>query len=98
MRFTQRSYQKEFLDGDDIPFADIKKNMQELNTINTLLGGHAITVKGLAALVGNRKKITVCEMGCGGGKDAVPVGFGHMIFLIRRNARWIGNRVLATVS
>ena len=73
MIFTQRSYQKEFLDGDDIPFADIKKNMQELNTINTLLGGHAITVKGFAALVGNRKKITVCEMGCGGGDNLVAI-------------------------
>ena len=56
MNVTKRSYQKELLDGEQIPFADIKVNMEELNTINTLLGGHAITVKGFAALVGNQKK------------------------------------------
>lgn len=38
-----RSYQKELLDGDNIPFDDIKQNMKELNIINTLLGGHDIS-------------------------------------------------------
>ena len=73
MNVTKRSYQKELLDGEQIPFADIKVNMEELNTINTLLGGHAITVKGFAALVGNQKKITVCEIGCGGGDNLVAI-------------------------
>lgn len=61
------------LDGDNIPFQDIKINMQELNTINTLLGGHAITIKGLAALVGDRKNISVCEIGCGGGDNLAAI-------------------------
>jgi hypothetical protein len=43
MSFAIRSYQKELLDGDDIPFADMEVNLKELNTINTLLGGHNIT-------------------------------------------------------
>jgi len=73
MLLQHRSYQKELLDGDEIPFADIKKNMEELNTINTLLGGHAITVKGFASLIGERKKITVCEIGCGGGDNLVAI-------------------------
>lgn len=73
MFLQDRSYQKELLDGDHIPFSDIKKNMEELNTINTLLGGHAITVKGFASLVGDRKKITVCEIGCGGGDNLVAI-------------------------
>ena len=68
-----RSYQKELLDGDDIPFADIKRNMDELNTINAWLGGHAITLKGFISLIGNRKKITVCEIGCGGGDNLVAI-------------------------
>ena len=72
-RFQHRSYQKELLDEDNIPFDDIKKNMQELNTINTLLGGHAITLKGFAKLIGTRKKITVCEIGCGGGDNLVAI-------------------------
>jgi 2-polyprenyl-3-methyl-5-hydroxy-6-metoxy-1,4-benzoquinol methylase len=73
MNLSHRSYQEELLDGDNIPFPDIKKNMEELDTINTLLGGHAITIKGLANLVGNQKKITVCEIGCGGGDNLVAI-------------------------
>ncbi len=73
MSLQFRSYQKELLDGEGIPFADIKKNMEELNTINTLLGGHAITVKGFAELVGLHKRITVCEIGCGGGDNLAAI-------------------------
>ena len=57
------------LDRNDIPFADIKKNMQELDFINTWLGGHDITIKGFRTLAGSRKKISVCEIGCGGGDN-----------------------------
>ena len=71
MNLTQRSYQTELLDKDDIPFEDIKKNMQELNFINTWLGGHSITIKGLQKLIQNRKEIAVCEIGCGGGDNLV---------------------------
>jgi 2-polyprenyl-3-methyl-5-hydroxy-6-metoxy-1,4-benzoquinol methylase len=73
MNFTQRSYQKEFLDYDNIPFEDIKKNMEELNSINTWLGGHSITIKGLQKLLQTRKAITVCEIGCGGGDNLVAI-------------------------
>ena len=73
MLLQHRSYQKELLDGNDIPFEDIKRNMQELNTINTLLGGHSITLQGFISLIGNRKKITVCEIGCGGGDNLVAI-------------------------
>ncbi len=73
MNLTQRAYQKELLDRGDIPFEDIKKNMQELNFINTWLGGHAITIKGLQKLIGGKKEITVCEIGCGGGDNLVAI-------------------------
>ena len=69
MNLQQRSYNKELLDNDDIPFEDIKKNMQELNFINTWLGGHQITIKGLQLLIGDASKISVCEIGCGGGDN-----------------------------
>jgi 2-polyprenyl-3-methyl-5-hydroxy-6-metoxy-1,4-benzoquinol methylase len=69
----KRSYQLELLDQAEIPFDDILLNMQELNTINTLLGGHAITVKGFKQLLGKRKKISVCEIGCGGGDNLVAI-------------------------
>jgi 2-polyprenyl-3-methyl-5-hydroxy-6-metoxy-1,4-benzoquinol methylase len=73
MTFKTRSYEKEILDADDIPFDDIKRNMQELDFINTKLGGHGISVKGLAAFLGERKQIHVCEIGCGGGDNLLAL-------------------------
>jgi 2-polyprenyl-3-methyl-5-hydroxy-6-metoxy-1,4-benzoquinol methylase len=68
--FSQRSYEKELLDRDDIPFADIDRNMQELDIINTWLGGHAISIQGLKDLIGaDPMRISICEMGCGGGDN-----------------------------
>ena len=69
----ERSYQLELLDQENIPFQDILLNMRELNTINTLLGGHAITVNGFKALLGNRKKVSICEIGCGGGDNLIAI-------------------------
>lgn len=73
MNLTTRSYQKELLDGDNIPFEDIAQTMRELNTINTLLGGHAITLAGFKQLVKDKKEVTVCEIGCGGGDNLVAI-------------------------
>ncbi len=67
--FSTRSGEKELLDEPSVPFEDIRQNMRELNTINTLLGGHAITRKGFRKLLGNRQEISVCEIGCGGGDN-----------------------------
>ena len=76
MNFSKRSYQKELLDREDIPFEDIKQNMKELDFINKYLGGHKITVDGFKTIVENLKdqkknqeKISVCEIGCGGGDN-----------------------------
>lgn len=70
--FTQRSGQKELLDNPAIPFEDIKRNMQELDTINTLLGGHKITQKGFDILrkhISPETEIHIVEIGCGGGDN-----------------------------
>lgn len=69
--FSTRSYEKELLDRDDIPFNDIKQNMQELEYINTNLGGHKITLNGLKKIGTPAKKnsLTICEIGCGGGDN-----------------------------
>ncbi|QNA43780.1 methyltransferase domain-containing protein [Lacibacter sediminis] len=82
---TKRSYQKELLDGDDILFDDIKQNMQELDVINTWLGGHQITIKGFQHFisrlshppvlslskdgVAHPQTLQICEIGCGGGDN-----------------------------
>ena len=71
--FSIRSSKKELLDGDDIPFDDIVENMRELNVINARLGGHKITLDGFKKLCGNRKEISVCEIGCGGGDNLVVI-------------------------
>ena len=89
INLTNRSYKKELLDHNDIPFADIQQNMKELNTINTLLGGHNITIAGIKILLHNYnadKPVTICEIGSGGGdnlkaissyciKKSIPVNF-----------------------
>lgn len=69
--FKYRSYQKELLDSDAIPFEAIRQNMAELDTINQLLGGHRITLKGLQQLVAKHKKRhwDIVEIGCGGGDN-----------------------------
>ncbi len=67
--YKHRSYKKELLDGSNIPFADIAQNMKELEFVNAHLGGHSITIKGFKKLAGQHKKISVCEIGCGGGDN-----------------------------
>jgi ubiquinone/menaquinone biosynthesis C-methylase UbiE len=71
--FDHRSYEKELLDRNDIPFDDIRKNMEELDFINRNLGGHAITLKGVAALLknhpGSKGPLHIVEIGCGGGDN-----------------------------
>ncbi|MEP7142429.1 MAG: methyltransferase domain-containing protein [Ferruginibacter sp.] len=72
INLRERSYRKELLDNDNIPFTDIRQNMQELNTINTYLGGHRITIDGIKNLLQafrTDQPITVCEIGCGGGDN-----------------------------
>jgi 2-polyprenyl-3-methyl-5-hydroxy-6-metoxy-1,4-benzoquinol methylase len=64
-----RSYEPELLDGQDIPFEEIRSNMRELETINSLLGGHRITLKAFRRLAGRSRFLHVCEIGCGGGDN-----------------------------
>ena len=86
INLRHRSYQKELLDADDIPFGDIAQNLKELNIINSRLGGHAITIKGIQPFIKDKANLVICEIGCGGGdnlfaiykycvKKNVPVSF-----------------------
>src|SRR5258708_31558448 len=67
--FSRRSYEKELLDGEGLPFPAIERNMLELDFINTWLGGHAISIRGLASLTYGRRRLHICEIGCGGGDN-----------------------------
>lgn len=71
--FKHRSDTTELLDRDDIPFSDISRNMEELETINSFLGGHRITREGLKQILRTarplKQPIRICEIGCGGGDN-----------------------------
>jgi 2-polyprenyl-3-methyl-5-hydroxy-6-metoxy-1,4-benzoquinol methylase len=62
-----RSYEKELLDADDIPTADLFQNLKELDRINTLLGGYNITFSALKKIIKPQKVYTLIDIGCGGG-------------------------------
>lgn len=76
--FSQRSEKKELLDQDNIPFADILVNMNELNTVNHLLGGHQVTCDGVKQIIRSLKQPTkknwlICEIGCGNGNNLTVI-------------------------
>lgn len=73
MNLRHRSYQKELLDGEDLPFEAIRQNMHELNVINTWLGGHAITLAGVKQLIPAQQPVRICEIGCGGGDNLAAI-------------------------
>ncbi|MFN0050349.1 MAG: methyltransferase domain-containing protein [Cytophagales bacterium] len=77
--FKYRSYQSEFLDADYIPQVDLYQNLKELDFINTWLGGHNITIQGLAYFVNSKIRylledyITIADVGCGGGDNLLAI-------------------------
>ena len=77
----QRSNAKELMDGDDISFEAMAQTLRELNIINTRLGGHAITISGVAQLITQNEPVRICEIGCGGGDNL----FAIYKFCLRKN-------------
>lgn len=69
-RFAERYSGSELIDSPGIPFSDWEICLKELNTVNTLLGGHAITIAGVKKLISDRSEvITIAEIGSGGGDN-----------------------------
>lgn len=71
-----RTNAKELLDDEQVPFEAIQQNMKELNIINTYLGGHAITIKGVQKILQTctaGQPVTICEIGCGGGDNLMAI-------------------------
>lgn len=66
--FNQRSFRKELLDEDNIPQQDLFRNLYELERINSLLGGHAVTIQGIKQLRLQKDRVyNVLDIGSGGG-------------------------------
>ena len=72
LNFKARSLQKELLDQNDIPTKDLQQNLLELNIINTWLGGHQVTLKGLKQFKLEKNIVyTLIDIGCGGGDNLI---------------------------
>lgn len=65
--FKHRSNKKELLDEDNIPQKDLFLNLNELDTINHLLGGYNITFSALKKIVQPGHQLNLVDIGCGGG-------------------------------
>jgi SAM-dependent methyltransferase len=65
--FKQRSYTKELLDADNIPDGDLICNLKELDTINHLLGGYAISFAAIKKVLQKDRQYVIVDIGCGGG-------------------------------
>lgn len=70
--FSKRSAEREWMDDLASSGEIIVQTLKELDTINRLLGGNAISLSGLKKLVracpkNNHETITIADIGCGGG-------------------------------
>ena len=72
--FKHRSYQKELLDETIIAKELLFQNLKELEIINTYLGGHRVSLKGLRKIINDKPLPThhLMDIGCGGG-DSIKV-------------------------
>lgn len=68
---THRSYETELLDEATIPAEAFGLMLHEINIINTRLGGHAVTLKGLKKFNPHLlpQPIRIAEIGSGGGDN-----------------------------
>lgn len=67
-KFKNRSTEKELLDGTNIQQDLLFKNLRELDILNRITGGHAISLKGIKGLITDHTKVYhVVDLGCGSG-------------------------------
>lgn len=63
----QRSEETEIMDDLSISGEVVNQTLKELNTINRRLGGNKISVSAFKNLTKEMQKITLADLGCGGG-------------------------------
>jgi ubiquinone/menaquinone biosynthesis C-methylase UbiE len=77
LNLSHRSYKKELLDEKGIPFGILEKNLREIDLVNSLLGGHRVTLLGLKMLMDEPlRTYHIADIGCGNGGT------------LKRIARW----------
>ena len=69
--FSKRSSEVELMDDLQLSNEDLRRNLDELETINFWLGGHKVVLQALQKLLPQLRElnrpITVADVGCGGG-------------------------------
>ena len=68
--FSKRSEEAELMDDLQLNNEALRQNLDELETINTWLGGYNVVIKTLKFLrpkLEKKSEITVADLGCGGG-------------------------------
>lgn len=74
MHFKQRHPGPELMDDPNIDPNELRINLQELETINKLLGGYSVTLKGLKTLMRDPSKTyQILDVGCGGGDTLAAI-------------------------
>lgn len=71
-RFSQRSSETELMDDLELANDALRKNLDELEVINTYLGGNMVSLMGLKRLLNSHQDrknqtIRIADLGCGGG-------------------------------
>lgn len=68
--FSRRSEDLEIMDNLACEGEVVAQTLRELETINALLGGNAVTIDAIARVAGNierSRKLEICDLGCGSG-------------------------------
>ncbi|WP_203295746.1 methyltransferase domain-containing protein [Luteirhabdus pelagi] len=68
---TSRSTEPEIMDSFSLQGKEMEQLLTDLKTVNSLLGGTAITLSGLSKLLkhhDNKRPITIIDFGCGDGE------------------------------
>ena len=86
--FEKRSEETELMDDLQLSNDDLRRNLDELETINYWLGGHKVVLQALQKLLPELRKlnrpVTIADVGCGGGD------------MLREIAKWAKKNGLET--
>src|SRR5687767_7556134 len=86
--FKKRSEETELMDDLQLSNDDLRRNLDELETINYWLGGHKVVLQALQKMLPQLRKlnrpITIADVGCGGGD------------MLREIAKWAEKQGLET--